>query len=89
MSLDALFPDGASAQSPGELYMAFGPNDRVVKARNTDGSLVLAHIVKGPDKLWRAECGPQGFVNDEDGSSIYKALRALIDHCPALVELEP
>ena len=89
MNLADLFPDGPSAQSPAELYLAFGPQDRVVKLRLPDGGLALAHVSRGTDKLWRPECGPQPFVDDADGSSIYNALRALVDHCPVLVELEP
>jgi hypothetical protein len=68
--------------------MAFGPRDRVVKVRK-DALLYLAHVSKGPDKLWRQECAPQRYVEDADGSSLYAALRVLVDHCPALIELEP
>jgi hypothetical protein len=88
-ALRLLFPDGPSSQSPGELYMAFGPYDRVVKLKLEGGGQALAHVCRGADKLWRPECGPQAFVDDSDGSSLYQALRALVDHCPILVELEP
>lgn len=70
--------------------MAFGPQDRVVKAkRESDGSFFLAHLVKGADQLWRQECGAQPFTPSQDGASLYQALRQLVDHCPRLVELEP
>jgi hypothetical protein len=88
VTLEELFPEGPSAQSPAELYMAFGPHDRVVKVKGS-GAQYLAHVSRGSDKLWRCECGPEAFVDDADGSSIYQALRRLVDHCPILVELEP
>ena len=83
-----LFPEGPSPQSPAELYMAFGPHDRVVKVRQ-GAALFLAHVARGADKLWRQDCEPRLYVEDADGSSLYQALRDLVDHCPALVELEP
>ena len=88
MTLEELFPGGPSPQSPAELYMAFGPHDRVVKLR-WEGAQYLAHVTRGADKQWRPDCGPEAFVDDADGSSLYQALRRLVDHCPILVELEP
>jgi hypothetical protein len=70
--------------------MAFGPDDRVVKVPSGDGaSTFLAHVARGEDRLWRQDCEPQSFVADADGSSLYQALRRLVDQCPALIELEP
>ena len=89
-TLTNLFPDNPGPQSPGELYMAFGPDHRVVKVRPGNGaSLFLAHVVRGEDRLWRQECEAQAYTDDPEGSSLYGALRALIDHCPILAELEP
>jgi hypothetical protein len=77
-------------QSPGELYLAFGPDHRVVKARSAEGATqFLAHVTRGPDRLWRLDCEPVPFVEDADGSSLYGALRSLVDRCPTLAELEP
>jgi hypothetical protein len=88
--LEALFPEEPAAQSPGELYMAFGPQHRVVKAqRAADGALLLVHVARGEDRLWRQHCGSQAFVEDAEGASLYEALRRLIDGCQELVELEP
>jgi hypothetical protein len=88
--LDSLFPLGPTVQSPGELYMAFGPQHRIVKLREAPGGgQFLAHVALGEDRLWRQDCAPQPFQDDPEGSSLYQALRRLIDHCPALVELEP
>jgi hypothetical protein len=88
--LTNLFPEGPGPQSPGELYMAFGPEHRVVKVRSADGATqYLAHVVRGEDRLWRLDCGAQAFTEDPEGSSLYNALRALIDACPTLAELEP
>lgn len=70
--------------------MAFGPDHRVVKVRSVHGaSLSLAHVVRGEDRLWRQDCEAQPYTDDPEGSSLYGALRALIDHCPLLAELEP
>lgn len=70
--------------------MAFGPEHRVVKVRPAAGdSIFLAHVVRGQDRLWRQDCEPTSFKEDSDGASLYQALRALIDACPILAELEP
>lgn len=70
--------------------MAFGPEHRVVKASADEPPvLYLAHVIRGEDKLWRQDCEPRPYQDDADGASLYQALRDLIDHCPALVELEP
>jgi hypothetical protein len=88
--LNNLFPEGPGPQSPGELYMAFGPEHRVVKVRSADGAVqYLAHVVRGEDRFWRQDCEAQPFTEDPEGNSLYKALRALIEACPALDELEP
>jgi len=70
--------------------MAFGPDHRVVKFRpSAGGPQFLVHVVRGEDRLWRQDCEPQGFVDDAEGSSLYQALRNIIDACPTLEELEP
>jgi hypothetical protein len=88
--LEALFPEGPAAQSPGELYMAFGPEHRVVKAKRvSDGALVLAHVARGEGRLWSQHCEAQPYVEDAEGTSLYEALRRVVDGCADLVELEP
>jgi hypothetical protein len=88
--LNDLFPQGPGPQSPGELYMAFGPEHRVVKVRPAGSpSLFLAHVVRGEDRLWRQDCEAAAYIEDADGASLYQALRALIDACPVLGDLEP
>jgi hypothetical protein len=70
--------------------MAFGPAHRVVKVRrSSDGAQVLAHVSRGEDRLWRQHCEAQAFVEDPEGTSLYDALRRVVDACPVLVELEP
>jgi hypothetical protein len=53
------------------------------------GDIVLVHVVRGGDRLWRQHCGAQAYQDDSDGDSLYQALRRLVDGCQELVELEP
>ena len=80
-----------AAKCPGELYMAFGPANRVVKAGSGSAeTLRLAHLQKGEDGLWRRHCPPQDFPQeDPEGTELYRVLRRLVDACQDLVELEP
>lgn len=84
-------PSEPTAKSPGELYMAFGPQDRVVRAAAPEAGVErLAHFHKGDDGLWRLHCPPQDHAADDpEGDFLYQALRRLVDGCPVLTELEP